>query len=1135
VSAVPAPAAPPPTATRRSPRTPYPGLRPFLDYEDMLMYGRSQQVRDIVQRLGRGAHAGDAMQGAADGAGGVDSAAGEHTEPPLPLTRFVAVIGGSGSGKSSLIRAGVVPFLRQFGIPEVGDLWRAIVFTPGTNFASAAETPVTRLARKFESQLAGERSEDRVMSIAGLLRRPGGLSRVVDVYGPEFAVAANVRAEHACVLVVIDQFEELFHRSNAEVADARELIERVIDHFHQARHSEGSPRCFLAITMRSEHLNDCAAWIGLPEAINAGAYLVSRLDEEGLREVIRRPAERFLRLRQRERRDDRTLPPTIAFDDALVALLVKHTLEIAHDPDHLPLLQHALARVWQRACEREQVAEGGVPAQLLLSDLDCPSFDDDAPAPLQPNPLRANLDRWAQRSFRSHGADEQAQLTALLRELAYRDPVAGTYNQQRVYVADWPQGADALRAMLEGRWIRLVHYLHWDDDDPARVTLKVSHESFIRGWRHFRSIVDDEALRTERFAALMAACSDWVQGGRREQDLLDSRMLGRFEDARVGDALGSLAAGARDDPAPPAWRPFQSALARMPQHAALQQVPLADARDYLRLSIAHLEQEKRQARRQVKRLAWFGAAAVLGVAGLLFAVFVLVPVVDRSRDLFNAAAMADQATLKQQWPEVGGGRSELSALIDAALLFGHAQTGEQTPAAGISDLMLHRPLSPLAWSSLSNVLPVALRSVEPRINGILRATLTRSLWYADPRPPADPRRIVDAEAERPIQGIDCDGYTGTLVLAEGSRSQAAVRRGVFISRLPDRDPGPTAQGSAGPGSGEPPDRRSRLLFSATLKQAAEGEGSGCSLGREIFSMPQDQNPVAMFDALISHMLQLSNGNGRDAPQTLTVSRLAWESSDGDRGADLLPPQTVLLSDEAGNALRRQLQAGARSGADEAIGMAQATWRMPAGRALLVDGQAWRIVSEHAQRIEPMPPRDQLVELPDASGDPRCLALLSLDQFKTAGDGDPATAQPPRVYADGGYCLIVTAAATSAAEDAVQRRQIFVRAYLRPRSEDLDDRQQLKQALASVASVEFGNLSAPADGKGWVWLGGTPGSPQQGWLMLRRPADTYSPERLVGVPWSTPALLKLAQDVLKEHEAHVPKALPPVPPSAAKGG
>src|SRR6187401_2084306 len=109
------------------PTEPYPGLRPFLDHEAPLLMGRAHQVRGIIQHL--------------------------------DATRFVAVVGGSGCGNSSLIRAGVVPRLRGFGMPDEGDYWVPVVYTPGTTRAAedaagnerrrGDESPVRRLARRL--------------------------------------------------------------------------------------------------------------------------------------------------------------------------------------------------------------------------------------------------------------------------------------------------------------------------------------------------------------------------------------------------------------------------------------------------------------------------------------------------------------------------------------------------------------------------------------------------------------------------------------------------------------------------------------------------------------------------------------------------------------------------------------------------------------------------------------------------------------------------------------------------------------------------------------------------------------------------------------------------------------------------
>ena len=307
----------------RLPREPYPGLRPFLDFEAALLFGRQRQVREIIERLAR--------------------------------TQFVAVLGGSGSGKSSLIHAGVTPELRSYGIPGAGDLWLTLVCTPGTNVAEADQaarrhSPVARLVRRFAGLLKSRGSEEadraRLAEMAEVFRQEAGLARLLEAYGGELAVPPGPDPADARVLFVIDQFEEVFHPTNKNVADADLLVERVLDHFFRPH-----PRCHVVITMRSEHLNDCARFLELPDAINKSSFLVRRLDGDELREAIVGPAQRFLRLMARRfgaAPEGAALPEQVVFEPAVLARLLRDVTAITHDPDHLPLLQHMLARLWQR-------------------------------------------------------------------------------------------------------------------------------------------------------------------------------------------------------------------------------------------------------------------------------------------------------------------------------------------------------------------------------------------------------------------------------------------------------------------------------------------------------------------------------------------------------------------------------------------------------------------------------------------------------------------------------------------------------------------------------------------------------------------------------------------------------------------
>ncbi len=512
-------------AALRLPTEPYPGLRPFLDHEAALLLGRGRQVHEIIERL--------------------------HE------TRFVAVIGGSGSGKSSLIRAGVVPELRGFGIAEAGDYWIPVVCTPGTTLlptvsepadadsAAKSQTPITRLAWKFSQLLTplGSVDEDaaRRAEIAAVFRQEAGFSRLVDAYFDEL-IACGPDGKDARFLFVVDQFEELFHPNNRDNPDAKLLIEAVVDHFFDPH-----PRCYVVLTMRSEHLADCAGTLELPDAINKSSYLVRRLDERELREAIVGPAKYYLRLLQRRGAlAGTTLPDDVVFDDAVIARLLADVERITNDADHLPLLQHALARTWEAACLREGLPRELVPARVIWADLEHAV----APASNQPtgwlhaqtgiNTLRRSLENQAEAVYRQRDAAQRELVDVVLRHLAFKDPNNGLYSQQRVDVDDprlfdgVTQPRESLRELLEHGFLDSVNYLFWDKENPERITLKVSHESFIRGWAHFRSLVDAEADRFDEFVAVLRKCTMWSE---RPEYLLEASELVRMDSCRLGSVF----------------------------------------------------------------------------------------------------------------------------------------------------------------------------------------------------------------------------------------------------------------------------------------------------------------------------------------------------------------------------------------------------------------------------------------------------------------------------------------------------------------------------------------------------------------------------------------------------------------------
>ncbi len=279
---------------------PFPGLRPFEPDEDHLFFGRERQTDELLRRL--------------------------------RSTRFLAILGTSGCGKSSLVRSGLIPSLYGGAMTRAGSSRRIAILRPG-------EDPIGNLAAALDAPeaLGGADGGDIGDGGDGLSRRLLETTLRASNRGLVECVRQARIPPRDNVLVLIDQFEELFRFKRSRREQGRDESVAFVKLLLEAAGHREVP-VYIALTMRSDFIGNCLELPELPEAINEGLYLVPRMTRDELRAAITGPG---------------------AVGGAAIApRLVSRLLnDVGDDPDQLPILQHALMRTWDRWDEDHEPGE----------------------------------------------------------------------------------------------------------------------------------------------------------------------------------------------------------------------------------------------------------------------------------------------------------------------------------------------------------------------------------------------------------------------------------------------------------------------------------------------------------------------------------------------------------------------------------------------------------------------------------------------------------------------------------------------------------------------------------------------------------------------------------------------------------
>jgi tetratricopeptide (TPR) repeat protein len=429
----------------RPQRAPYPGLRSFRREETDLFFGREDCIHSMVDRLA--------------------------------TTRFLAVLGSSGTGKSSLVKTGLLDALELGVMAKAGSRWKVVEFRPGG-------APLKNLAR-------GLLEPDELDGGPPPTQHDVDLLRAYIARGPR-AIVEWCNAGHLTkgtnLLLLVDQFEELFrYQDYAGSQEAEAFVALLLE---SAR--EKAVPIYVALTMRSEYLGACALIEGLSDAINQGTYLTPRMTREQCREAIVGPAAVC----------------NIDIEPALVNWLLNDLANFAdeqdsHDQldrimrraDQLPLLQYTLNRMWLRARERS----GADRVRLTLDDYTAIRGLSGA--------LNAHADQIVEDLGKARAPIVETIFRALTAGSSAADAVRRPTRFDELVALCGGDEAN-VRAVVDAFRAPGVNFLvpEIDPDNPTIAPdehVDISHESLIRRWKRLAGWVEAEGRAAQQWRRLI--------------------------------------------------------------------------------------------------------------------------------------------------------------------------------------------------------------------------------------------------------------------------------------------------------------------------------------------------------------------------------------------------------------------------------------------------------------------------------------------------------------------------------------------------------------------------------------------------------------------------------------------------------
>jgi formylglycine-generating enzyme required for sulfatase activity len=386
---------------------------------------------------------------------------------------FVLVFGASGSGKSSLVKAGLVPDLTLPGmISRIGLVRRAVMrpsdsgSDPLAALAAAILSP-TALPELIELQYTPEQ-------LAALLRDAPGQAALPIRQGLAEAGKKADLAEtaEARLVIVVDQLEEIF-TIDALGPEAREAFVAALDTLAT------SGLVWVVATMRSDFFDRLETMPALATLSAEGRFLLLPPDDAEIGQIIRQPAqEAGLRFEHDPARG-------LSLDEAIREAAAANRAA-------LPLLSFLLDQLWQR---RSETGELTFAAYQELGGLE------------------GAIGRRAEEVFQAQPEAVQNELVPLLRALV---TVRGTTATARAApLSLFPAGAP--RRALADAFLDPEARLLIGDSDAGRAQLRLAHEALLTHWPRAKDQIRADARDLELRGRLEEEAETWREASRKEK------------------------------------------------------------------------------------------------------------------------------------------------------------------------------------------------------------------------------------------------------------------------------------------------------------------------------------------------------------------------------------------------------------------------------------------------------------------------------------------------------------------------------------------------------------------------------------------------------------------------------------------